>query len=169
MFKDKTLPLRTLQDTTINTAKKRSSGDQSLIKDAFFGTVKNVFLPSLTPISPGQENRGVFSEELNSNLGSVGRICDNDLLIVFSKEKYFILPADKTEIYSQVLHTQERDPNTGFYLTEKESKSVSPHKVERVQIRHRASREDLHHQNDHKSVNQVEVVPGLESINKTNL
>ena len=72
MFNNTSYSTETLKPIQIETAKK--AGSQAGIENAFFGKTKELFLPNLTKVEVGKNNRGVFSEELNKNLGSVGRI-----------------------------------------------------------------------------------------------
>jgi hypothetical protein len=131
MFKDTRNSLQTVKNTQIETAKADS---ESGIKNAFFGTSKK--LPNLTQVEIGRNNQGVFSNELTHNLGSVGRICENNMWILFSNEGYHILEPNEAMLQNaQILHSQARDKKTGLMLVKKtkpQRESESSHEKEPV-------------------------------------
>jgi hypothetical protein len=137
MFKDTRNSLQTVKNTQIETAKADS---ESGIKNAFFGTSKNIFLPNLTQVEIGRNNQGVFSNELTHNLGSVRRICENNMWILFSNEGYHILEPNEAMLQNaQILHSQARDKKTGLYpltmlvkKTKPQRESESSHEKEPV-------------------------------------
>jgi hypothetical protein len=110
MFNDKTLSNNLVKSKTrIETATK---GD--VINETSVGKVKLFYPDGKTVFSFGENNQALFSEKLADNLVSVSKICENNLAVLFSKEKYVIY-ANNLKVQGRKVHEQARDPQTGLY------------------------------------------------------
>jgi len=60
------------------------------------------------------KNRAIFCDQLNENLVSVGKMCENKQVIVFDQHEYVIFKG-KVSIQGEVVYAEGRDPQTGLY------------------------------------------------------
>src|SRR5690349_6598360 len=60
------------------------------------------------------KSKAIFCDQLNENLISVGKMCENNNVIVFDQHEYVIFEGE-VSIQGRVVHSQNRDPLTGLY------------------------------------------------------
>jgi hypothetical protein len=99
------------QKTGIQTA-----GKNTKIEQGVWGTLTHTSFPiSGKRATFGQNNRAVFCENISENLSSVGRLCENNFIVIFDSDKCKIFTKKNFRVGGECVHTEGRDPHTGLY------------------------------------------------------
>jgi hypothetical protein len=109
MFKDKNLA----NDVQFIKAKIETAKGGEVMFGSSAGSADLYFSPEVQ-FRAGQKNRILFADGLAENLSSVGRLCDTGLTVVFDSERSRIF-SGRIEIVGEVVHQENRDPQTGLY------------------------------------------------------
>jgi len=94
----------------------QTAGKNTKVEQGVWGTLTHTFFPvSKKRATFGKNNRAVFCENISENLTSVGRLCENNFIVVFDSDKCKIFQRKNFRVGGECVHTEGRDPLTGLY------------------------------------------------------